>query len=88
MKNMLMSVAAITLLSSGVALAADAPGNTGPRTACKPDVERLCPGMQPGGGRIKACLKQNAAQLSATCKEAIAKAGEKNQPPPAATPKE
>jgi Cysteine rich repeat len=85
MKNMLTSVAAIVLLSSGVVLAADQPG-TGPRVACKPDVDRLCPGIQPGGGRIVACLKQNDAQLSAACKEAIAKAREKNAPPPPATP--
>ncbi len=26
------------------------------RTYCKVDVERLCPNVQPGGGRIKACL--------------------------------
>jgi hypothetical protein len=86
MKNMLTSVAAIVLLSSGVALAADQPGSTGPRVACKPDADRLCPGTQPGGGRIVACLKQNNAQLSAACKEAIAKARQKNAPPPPATP--
>ena len=86
MKNMLTSVAAIVLLSSGVALAADQPGNTGPRAACKPDVDRLCPGIQAGGGRIVACLKENAAQLSAACKEAIAKAQEKKEPAPPASP--
>lgn len=86
MHNMLTSVCAILLLSSGVALAADQPANASPRAACKPDVDRLCPGVEPGGGRIVACLKQNDAQLSATCKEAIAKARTKNAPPPSATP--
>ena len=86
MKNILTSVAAIALLSSGIALAADEPGNTSPRFACKPDVDRLCPGVQPGGGRIKACLKQNDAQLSAACKDAIANARQKKTPPPPATP--
>ena len=26
------------------------------RAYCKPDIERLCPNVEPGGGRIKACL--------------------------------
>ena len=86
MKYMLSSVVAIALLMSGAVLAADQPGNAGPRAACKPDVERLCPGVQPGGGRIVACLKQNDAQLSAACKEAIVNAREKKAPPPPATP--
>lgn len=74
MKKMLTSLAAIALLSSGIALAADQPGTTSVRTACKPDVDKLCAGVQPGGGRIKACLKQNNAQVSAACKAAIASA--------------
>jgi hypothetical protein len=87
MKNTLMTVAAIFLLSSGVALAADqSPGGTSPRVACKPDVDRLCPGIEPGGGRIVACLKQNEAQLSAGCKDALARAREKKAPAPPASP--
>lgn len=87
MKKALGSVAAICLLSSGIALAADQPpGGTSPGVACKPDVERLCPGIQRGGGRIVACLKQNEAQLSAACKDALAKAREKRAPAPPASP--
>ena len=87
MKKTLTSVAAISLLSSGIALAGDQPpGGTGPRVACKPDVDRLCPGIQRGGGRIVACLKQNEAQLSAACKDALAKAREKRPPAPPASP--
>jgi hypothetical protein len=36
--------------------------------ACRADVERLCAGIPPGKGRIPACLKANAAQLSPACK--------------------
>jgi hypothetical protein len=36
--------------------------------ACKADVERLCAGISPGGGRLAACLKANEAQLSPGCK--------------------
>jgi hypothetical protein len=34
---------------------------------CKPDVERLCPGMPPGGGRILRCLKAHKMEMSVGC---------------------
>lgn len=77
MKAMLLALAVV--LSSGIAQAADQPG-TGPRVACKADVEKLCPGVEPGAGRIMACLKQNQAQVSAACKDALAKARERKAP--------
>ena len=39
--------------------------------ACRPDANRLCPGVQPGGGRILACLRNQAPQLSPTCRGAL-----------------
>ena len=81
MKMPLIAVAAALVLSSGMSLAADPPGNSGPRAACKADVDKLCPGVQPGGGRIIACLQQNDAQVSAACKDALAKAREKRGTP-------
>jgi hypothetical protein len=44
------------------------------RAACDTDLKKLCPGVQPGGGRIIACLKQHKDELSNGCKQAIAKA--------------
>lgn len=35
--------------------------------ACAGDIDRLCPGVPPGQGRIKACMKQHITQLSAPC---------------------
>jgi hypothetical protein len=35
--------------------------------ACAGDVDRLCPGVPPGQGRIKACMKEHISQLSAPC---------------------
>jgi hypothetical protein len=49
----------VALLFAGSARAED---------ACKADVERLCAGIPPGGGRLSACLKANEAQLSPGCK--------------------
>lgn len=67
-------VASVLILSilSVPALAADAPPRGAVREACKADVEALCPGIQPGGGRIKACLRANKDKLSEGCKSAIA----------------
>jgi hypothetical protein len=38
---------------------------------CKADVARLCPGVQPGGGRIIACLKEHKEEMSIGCGKAI-----------------
>src|ERR1700722_9386034 len=40
-------------------------------TACASDVQKLCPGVPPGGGRILACLKQHKDEVSDGCKRAI-----------------
>src|SRR5260370_39855712 len=40
------------------------------RTACASDAQRLCAGVQPGGGRIVACLKEHKDSLSDQCKQA------------------
>lgn len=73
-----------TLSSVTTTYAADAPA-AGPAAdgavaqACRDDVKSLCPDMQPGGGRIAACLKKQRAKISAGCKEALkeAQAGRK-----------
>ena len=38
---------------------------------CRADFERLCPGVQPGGGRIIACLKEHKEEVSIGCGKAI-----------------
>jgi hypothetical protein len=40
---------------------------------CKADAGKLCQGVQPGGGRIHACLKSHEAEVSPTCQQAMAK---------------
>jgi hypothetical protein len=40
---------------------------------CRPDQERLCAGVPPGGGKIFACLAANAQQLSPVCYDALAR---------------
>jgi len=41
--------------------------------ACRNDVEKLCQGIQPGGGRILACLRSHEAELSPPCKAVLAR---------------
>jgi hypothetical protein len=58
------------------------------QAACASDVQSLCSGVQPGGGRIIACLKQHQAQVSDRCKQAITNAMQQSRgsAAPAASP--
>jgi hypothetical protein len=42
------------------------------RSACGGDVRALCPGVEPGGGRIIECLATQAASLSPACQSVLA----------------
>jgi hypothetical protein len=53
-------VASLALLSAAPAAAAD---------PCAEDVKRLCAAVEPGGGRIEACLEANAPSLSPACRD-------------------
>lgn len=61
---------ALFILFATVATAAANAPNV--REACKGDVATLCAGIQPGGGRIRECLKANRDKVSQGCKAAIA----------------
>ena len=41
------------------------------RQACKADVQKTCAGVEPGGGRIQACMKDHFAEFSEPCQQAI-----------------
>jgi hypothetical protein len=67
----------------GVALADPSPM----RGACAGDVKALCGSIQPGGGRIRDCMKDHRAELSSNCKIAIAdRMLERRSSPSAAAP--
>jgi len=38
---------------------------------CRADIERLCPGVEAGGGRIKECLKKHEEEMSVGCAQAL-----------------
>ncbi len=56
------------------------------RAGCTEDAQRLCAGVQPGGGRILACLKEHKDQLSDTCKQAAQQAAATSGGNPAPVP--
>ncbi|MCF3936066.1 cysteine rich repeat-containing protein [Acuticoccus sp. M5D2P5] len=39
--------------------------------ACRTDLDRYCPGIKPGGGRIANCMKENYQKLSDGCKTTL-----------------
>ena len=43
---------------------------------CEPDIAKLCPGVEVGGGRILACLKAHDTEVSAGCRDEMAKVRE------------
>lgn len=46
----------------------------GPKLAqgsCAEDAKKLCPGVERGQGRMRACLKQHEGELSEACKQQI-----------------
>jgi Cysteine rich repeat len=69
--GMLMALA--LALGAGVALAQQHQGHD----VCKADVQKFCKDVQPGGGQVAKCLAQHDADLSAPCKEGIAKMRER-----------
>ena len=61
-----------TLLAAGNAIADDPPPGKLDRLGdCRTDVQKLCANVQPGGGRIVACLRQNKDKLSDACKQRL-----------------
>ncbi|MGO9421135.1 cysteine rich repeat-containing protein [Roseiarcus sp.] len=55
-----------------VALAAPAFA-AGQLAYCKADAERLCPGVRPGGGALKNCLKEHENEVSIGCGKELKK---------------
>jgi hypothetical protein len=60
---------ALTLALALVPAAAFAqgPDRAAVRNACAADFQKNCPGIQPGGGRLAACLKEKRAAFSEAC---------------------
>ena len=70
-KTKILMASAILLLSASGAMAQMRPGARAVLQACKPDIARFCSQVQPGQGRIKACMKEHIHELSDPCKEGL-----------------
>jgi hypothetical protein len=66
--TLLLFVCAATAAQS--AQADSQPSLAAIQAACAGDAQKLCAGVQPGGGRIVACLKEHKDALSDQCKQA------------------
>jgi acetyl esterase/lipase len=61
------AITGLALLAATQVAAQDVAGTL---RACREDYQRLCKGVAPGGGAIRACLREHAAELSPQCREA------------------
>jgi hypothetical protein len=87
MKTWTLWVIACAAMAGPLALAQDASTLAAIRAACAGDAAKLCAGIQPGGGRVIACLKEHKDALSDQCKQAAAQAANaNNQLAPGSTP--
>src|SRR5690349_9616461 len=59
--------ASIFLLTSADAMAQQSPV----RQACGAQIEQRCAGVQPGEGRMRACVEEHFAELSEPCKQTL-----------------
>lgn len=57
----------LALVLTPAAAFAQAPDRAAIRNACAADFKKNCPGIQPGGGRLAACLKEKRATFSEAC---------------------
>jgi hypothetical protein len=83
MKAPLLALSLICIFSLSVqaqetppaaAPAQPAPPEPSMQQACKADYKKLCAGVQPGGGRVVACLNSHKDDLTTACQEALLKA--------------
>jgi Cysteine rich repeat len=63
------TISIVTLLSATSGMAQSAA-----MKACGGDVKSLCAGIQPGDGRVKACIKSHFSDVSAPCQAVLVKA--------------
>jgi hypothetical protein len=70
MKNLTLVVFVCAAAAVQSAQADNQPSLAAVQAACSGDAQKLCAGVQPGGGRIIACLKEHRDALSDQCKQA------------------
>ena len=80
----IFSIAAVLAVTAGAAAAGEYQGTVEQQLACTPDVFKFCGSDIPDVDRIVACLRQNTAQLSGSCRSVFE--ANASMPPNAAAP--
>lgn len=61
-------------LPPGLPAAAQNPAVQAAWSACNADIQKFCPAVQPGGGRIVICLAKARESLTPECRDGMLKA--------------
>ena len=92
LRSIALTTAAISLLMFSAA-GAQVPAPVNAHGACKADVQKLCAGIEHGGGRIMQCMKAHVDEISRDCRSAMAahlaakRAALEAAPPPQSPPR-
>jgi hypothetical protein len=70
MVNRILMIAGVVLISASSAMAQQ----KAVAKACAADIKTLCAGVQPGEGRIRACVNDHFKDLSEPCQAVLTKA--------------
>jgi len=70
-KFAVVSASAVAILSLQTVVSAQSNEMQQVMRYCKPDAERICPGVPPGGGRIIRCLKAHEMEISVGCAKTL-----------------
>ena len=81
--RLILIVAFAAFFAPAAAFAQGAGPRTGPSerdrsaiaSACRSDIDRLCPGVQPWGGRIAECMRTHRSSLGGECRAALTRIG-------------
>ena len=71
MMKSIMAIGTLVLLAAPVAMAKERSAGV-----CVADIKAKCAGVEPGEGRIIACVKTHAAEFSDPCKARLARVAE------------
>jgi hypothetical protein len=85
-RTLTLFVLACAVIAAKAAWADDQSSLAALRAACADDAQKLCAGVQPGGGRILTCLKEHKDSLSDRCKKAAGLAANPGSGSAAASP--
>jgi hypothetical protein len=65
---LIATIVCVSFASAAFAQDADRPHNRG---ACRDDVQKLCAGVEHGGGHIRDCLAGQIDKLSDSCRKVV-----------------